>query len=91
MCPLSLDEISFTPNSLQLLQVSLAARAHTHVHPGQLTVERAQAGELPGWCPPASPRDHCALKRGRYELVFILTWVCPLICPVCISCSINTA
>lgn len=60
MCPLSLDEISFTPNSLQLLQVSSAARAHTHVHPGQLTVERAQAGELPGWCPPReSARPLC--------------------------------
>lgn len=40
----SLEEISFTPNSLQLLQVSSAARAHTRASWTTDGGERAQAG-----------------------------------------------
>lgn len=40
----SLDAISFTPNSLQLLQVSSAARAHTRASRTTDGAERAQAG-----------------------------------------------
>lgn len=75
----SLDESSFTPNSLQLLQVSSAARAHTRASWTTDGGERAQAG----WGGLPSPRDHWGVKKWRHELVWFVNglrlwsaWLC---------------